>query len=131
MEEKIMENVQEKVSDAIEAMTDAMIDVQQQVAPTPVVTMSNPIPQPKSYVGKNTIAAAGFTVGGIAIGIAVDHWLVPKAQEMIKNPKAKKAEKKAAKEAKKAAKAAEKEPKKAEPATSEKPDSGNEKKNSK
>lgn len=93
MEEQVMENVVENVKEKVaETIAEAK----------PAVTLPTvPTTAPASNSGKFILTIGGFA-GGVAVGAAIDHWVVPKFQEGWKRHKTKKALKKAQKAAAKA-----------------------------
>lgn len=124
MEENMIVNGQELAEATVEKVTEAMAMTPANPVTVTTQTTVPPISQPKSYTGKNVAIGVGLTLGGGAIGFALDHWVVPFfSKEQRDARKAKRAEKKAAKEAKKAGKGKGKEKKPAkEPIPAPKPD---------
>lgn len=122
MEENIMNEVVEKAEEqlvtAAENLDKAIANVQPTVAP-------------KSFGMKNILIGGGLTLGGAAIGFAVDRWGLPALSNWWDDRKAKKEKKKAEKKAKAEAKKAAKEKKPAEalaPATNDADSTPDEKK---
>lgn len=92
MEEQVMENVENVAEKVAETIAEAK----------PAVTLPTvPTTAPASNSGKFILTIGGFA-GGVAVGAAIDHWVVPKIQEGWKRHKTKKALKKAQKAAAKA-----------------------------
>ena len=111
MEENMVVNGQELVDAAYQKVEEAAAELDKKITETGLQVANlpaTPVSQTKSYMGKNIAVGIGLTVGGGAIGFALDHWGLPWLNKKIEAHKAKKAEKKAAKAAKKAAKSKDK-----------------------
>jgi len=103
MEENIKNEIVEKAADA---MMEAAENLDKAIAETGVKPASALTELKKPVTGKNLALCAGTFFGGIATGVAIDHWVVPAISKGLDKLKEKRAKKKAEKAAKKAAKAA-------------------------
>lgn len=91
----------QKMEEAAKNLDEKIVETGLQVTTNLPAAVSS---QQKSWTGTNIAVGVGLTLGGGALGFALDHWGLPALNKMWESHKAKKAEKKAKKAAKKAAK---------------------------